>query len=433
MPPTTRTETDKKNVIQVSLLFTFFFLIIAAFWSLKPLRTTSVVKAFGPEYYPLFKQGLIFFVPFLMAFFSSMTCYLSREGMVYFFSALFVTASWIFWGLFHFYPVAWVKICFFFYVDAFITLMVVLFFSYMSDLFNPNEAKKYYGIIGMGGLLGGVVGSAVSGWAGPILGNNIIFAVTLFLLPVCFIVRYLRHVLPPAPTKYACSPDGKTKWQRFSEGIILVFRTRYLFAIVLIVGIYEVVSTNLDYQFNFASSQAFSDPTQMASYQAKVAFYANLASLFVQLILTTWILRSKGVMTALLVLPVTLLLGSAAFFLMPMLGIISLTVGSDNALSNSINQISKEILYVPLDSVARFKSKAFIDMFVLRGAKALAGAILLTYTLYLSKHGFTNRFLLGINLSITLVWIMAVVYVAKVFNEYVQAESPAEEAERLAS
>ncbi len=383
-----------------------------------------MVIAFGPDYYPLFKQGLILFIPFIMGLFSSMTCYLSREGMVYFFTSIFVVLSWIFWALFQWYPEPIVKIFFFFYVDAFITLMVVLFFSYMSDLYSPSDAKKSYGLIGIGGLLGGIAGSALSGWAGSILGNHIIFAVTLFLVPVCLIARTLRSMVPPANTAYVCSPDGKTKWERFMEGIVLVFRTRYLMAIVLIVGIYEVVSTNLDYQFTSITSHTFSDPAEMSAYQAKVSFVANIVSLFVQLIVTTWILQKRGVLTALLLLPITLLMGSAVFFIAPFLTVISFAVGSDNALSNSINQSSKEILYVPLDSVARFKSKAFIDMFVLRGAKALGGVLLLTYTLYLSKIGFTHRFLMGINILGGIIWLLAVVYAARTFNSVQQkAES----------
>ena len=140
---------------------------------------------------------------------------------------------------------------------------------------------------------------------------------TLFLVPICFIVRSLKSIVPPAATATICPPEGRSPTKRFTEGVVLVFRSRYLMAIVLIVGLYEVMSTVVDYQFTAMSAARYPDPTQMASFQGQVAFWSSIASLFVQLFLTTWILRSKGVFTALMLLPVILLMGSSAFFILP--------------------------------------------------------------------------------------------------------------------
>lgn len=423
---------DRDNAKKVGLLFLFFFLVIAAFWTLKPLRTSSVIKAFGPDYYPLFKQGIVFFIPLFMGLFTSMTCYLNREQMVHFFVGLFLVLSWIFWGLFEFVPSPVVKVAFYFYVDAYITLMVVLFFSYLSDIYKPAEAKQYYGLIGMGGLLGGIVGSAVSGWASETLGNHIILATTVFLLPIGWIVHTLKPLVPPANRATICPPEGKSIYERFTEGMFLVFKSRYLFAIVLIVGLYEIISTTVDYQFNAMAARSYADATQMASFQGKVSFWSSIASLAVQMFLTTWILRTQGVLAALLILPALLFAGAAAFLVVPALGVITLTTAGDAAFGYSINQVSKEVLYVPLDSVARFKSKAFIDMFVQRGAKALGAVVLLAYTLYLSKRGFSPRFLMVLSLACGAVWIGAVFYVSRVFNETTAAK-PSEEGLRRAS
>ena len=50
---------------------------------------------------------------------------------------------------------------------------------------------------------------------------------------------------------------------------------------------------------------------------------------------------------------------------------------SDRGLNYSIQQATKESLYVPLTDVQKYKSKAFIDMFVDRAAKALAAFALI--------------------------------------------------------
>ena len=48
-----------KDFLKSAAFFGFFFLVITAFWTLKPLRTSGVIKAFGPDLYPLFKTGSV--------------------------------------------------------------------------------------------------------------------------------------------------------------------------------------------------------------------------------------------------------------------------------------------------------------------------------------------------------------------------------------
>ncbi|MBI2981909.1 MAG: hypothetical protein HYY44_06415, partial [Deltaproteobacteria bacterium] len=152
---TSQTLISKKPI----LLFLYFFCVIAAFWMLKPLRTSGVVKAFGPDYYPLIKQGVVFLIPFVLTLYNMMTCFLSRPRMVAFFTGLFLAGNGIFWWLFQGPSSSAVLVAFFYYVDIYVTLMVTLFWTYLNDLYEANEAKKYYGFIGAGGLLGGIAGS----------------------------------------------------------------------------------------------------------------------------------------------------------------------------------------------------------------------------------------------------------------------------------
>ena len=48
---------------------------------------------------------------------------------------------------------------FYWYGDLWTTLMVVAFFAFLNDSVSPDEAKRLYGPIGVGGVLGGVAGA----------------------------------------------------------------------------------------------------------------------------------------------------------------------------------------------------------------------------------------------------------------------------------
>jgi len=110
-----RAASDKR----VLYLFLYFFFIIAVFWTLKPLRTSAVVKAFGPDYYPLFKQGLFVILPIIVAGYTLLTTFFNRSRLVYFFVSVFFILNGVFWGLFEYYPSSYVKIAFFFYIDIY--------------------------------------------------------------------------------------------------------------------------------------------------------------------------------------------------------------------------------------------------------------------------------------------------------------------------
>ena len=121
------------------------------------------------------------------------------------------------------------------------------------------------------------------------------------------------------------------------EGARLVFRSRYLLAIV---GLYEMVSTIMDFQFS-ATVEHFVAGGNIGAHFSLVFAITNVSAMVVQLVFTSFVMTRFGVGIALLVLPVAAFGGSAAFFTVPILWIGSLLNTADNAFSYSINQSAK--------------------------------------------------------------------------------------------
>jgi ATP:ADP antiporter, AAA family len=415
-------ENRTQEVMRVALLFTFFLFVIAVFWTLKPFRTASVVKAFGIEWYPITKHGIVLVAPAIVAFYSYLTTRFTISGLVYFFGGIFFAGHLFFWTLISFTDWSFVHLVFFYHVDAYITVMVALFWTYLNDSFEVSGAKKRYGFIGAGGLVGGIGGSFISGWAAAELGANIILVGAGLMIPMFIIVAVLSR-MPAAPGSRiakegpACCGQDKGKKQVITEGFTEVFKSGYLLSIVAIVGIYELLSAVVDFQFTDYLAAMFDTAADMAGYHGKVLFVGQLFSLLVQVLLTTVIHRKYGIMHGLLFLPAVFALGATGFLLVPGLAIISFTIGGEAAFSYSINQASKEILYVPLDDVTRYKSKAFIDVFVLRAAKLAGGAIVLGYILWLAPLGVGRGFLSAVVLTGVCAWLAAVIYAGSAFKQ----------------
>ena len=182
-------------------------------------------------------------------------------------------------------------------------------------------------------------------------------------------------------------------------------------AIAAIVGIYEIVSTIIDFQFT-STILHYVDGSARGQHFANVFAFTNVVSLLVQLFLTGFVMQRFGILVALLVSPLVLLGASGIFMLAPVLLVGSFLNTADNGFSYSINQSARESLYVPTSVEEKYKAKAFIDMFVQRFAKAVAVGITLLITSHF--HDFDGvRWLSLINVVLILVWIYAVFVAGK--------------------
>ena len=199
------------------------------------------------------------------------------------------------------------------------------------------------------------------------------------------------------------------------EGARLVFRSPYLLSIVGIVGLYEIVSTVMDFQFTSTVAHFLSGPA-IGKQFATVFAITNLVSMFVQLFLTSLVMSRLGVGVALLVLPVAALAGSTGFMALPVLWMGSALNTLDNGFSYSINQSAKESLYVPTTKEEKYKAKAFIDMFVQRFAKAVAVGVSLGITSVFTQF-ISLRWLSVFTIAVIVLWLFAARYAGRRFRE----------------
>jgi AAA family ATP:ADP antiporter len=197
----------------------------------------------------------------------------------------------------------------------------------------------------------------------------------------------------------------------------LVFSSPYLLSIVAIVGLYEIVSTVMDFQFTSTVAHYLNGPAIGEQFSTVFAI-TNVVSMLVQLFLTSFVMSRLGVGVALLFLPVAVLAGSMGFTVLPILWVGSSLNTVDNGFSYSINQSS---LYVPTTKDEKYKAKAFIDMFVQRFAKAVAVGVSLGITVVFQDFS-SIRWLSGFTIPIIIVWIFAVRYAGRKFREMTEGE-----------
>ncbi|NCF19711.1 MAG: hypothetical protein GWP63_15825 [Haliea sp.] len=408
------------------LMFSYFFLVITTFWILKPLKKGLFIEYYDHSGFDLLGVGfsapqaelLAKVLNMVVAFaavvvFTRLSRGLRRQQLTFVFAAFFIVCCVLFsrWLLAPGDAGVW---SFYLYGDLYSTLMVATFFAFLNDSVTPGAARRLYGLVGLGGVCGGVFGTSVvsanvsalslPGWLWVCSGLSLAIAAVAWAAGR----RVDTDAVTPVETA-AALPQGNAA----TEGARLVFSSRYLLSIVAIVGLYEVISTILDFQFTFTVAHYLDGP-DIGRHFALVFTITNWVSLLVQLFLTGFIMSRFGLAVALLVLPFTVALGSSAFLLFPVLWVGSLLNTADNGFSYSINQSAKEALYVPTSAAEKYRAKAFIDMFVQRFAKAVAVFISLGVTFAVTDLS-SLRYLGVVTLALLVIWVIAARYAGRQF------------------
>lgn len=409
------------------LMFAFVFLVIATFWILKPLKKSLFIEhydaagftllghRFAAAEAELFAKVLNMVVAAVaVAAFTWLARRLRRERLTAVLMAFFVAADVAF-GLLLARPGAATVWTFYLYGDLFSTLMVATFFAFLNDSVTPEAAKRLYGFVGLGAVVGGVVGSSVLGalvgaYGAPVWAF-VCAAIGVVIVGVAWSAGSMVHGDRSAPA----APDRGVERSAAIEGAALVFASRYLLAITAMVGVYEIVSTVMDFQFTSTVSH-YLDGDAIGRHLSRVFAVTNVASMLVQLFVTSTIMQRWGVGAALLVLPFTAGLGSAAFLALPGLWVGSALNTADNAFSYSVNQSAKEALYVPTTPDEKYKAKAFIDMFVQRFAKALGVGVSLGMGAWFGDFS-SVRWLSLVTLGLVAAWIVAARHAGRRFAE----------------
>ena len=422
------------------LMFCYFFLVITIFWILKPLKKAAFVgfydqdgmvflsmvfKASQAELLAKVANMLVAIVA--VTVFSWLSKKFHRQQLTIIFSLFFLCCYSIL-SLYLTNQTPFLVWSFYLFGDLFNTIMVATFFAFLNDSVNSETAKRLYGMIGLGGVLGGAFGSIMvrsliksegidmNSWMNICFGMTVLIA--LFAIAASRRLEHLHHY-HPNPSKIPTSEPIKAN--SAIAGAKLTMRSSYLFSIVAIVGLYEIASTLIDFQFT-ETILHYVAKDELGNAFSTAYMYMNITAVVVQLFFTSFVMRRLGMRTALMVLPLAILIISTGYLLFPILIVGMLLPSADGGFAYSLNQSAKETLYVPTTREEKYKAKAFIDMFVQRFAKVLAIGVSLGITALFTDFS-TFRWLSLATIGVIIIWLFAVRFAGMRFSTISKRES----------
>lgn len=266
---------------------------------------------------------------------------------------------------------------FYVWISVFNLFVISVFWSFMTDIFNDEQAQRLFAFIASGGTIGALLGPLFTALlAGCVEMHDLLLVSIVFLFLSIFSIRRLSDWEKKAQEKDTQSPtptEGKNNLKGgVLGGIRLVAGSRYLQGICILITLYGMLATFLYFQqLEIVNSHYTHSTDRMAAF-AWIDFAVNALTLIFQLVLTGRIVKWIGIPMTLAIVPILLVLGFISISLAPTL----ITVVSIQVLRKAGNYAvmkpSREMLYVVLSKEEKYKAKNFIDTSVYRGADALS-------------------------------------------------------------
>ena len=251
------------------------------------------------------------------------------------------------------------------------SIVVPQFWTLAGTVLTVAQGRRLFGLISAAGIVGGVLGPAIASTAlivlpvkSLLLVSSCGFAVAVGALSL---VRVTERV--PEPRQPRRVPLTAS---------LRAFREQpFLARVALVVFLSTATFLALDYLFKSSVARSFSGPA-VGRFVAHYYLVLNLVSLVVQLLMSGTVIRHVGVLPALVLTPLMLLAGSlGAVASGGSLPGVLLVKGIDGSLRYSIHRVTGELMYLPVPTIARQRSKPLIDGALGRIAQTATGAGLL--------------------------------------------------------
>ncbi len=350
--------------------FAYFFLLLAAYYMLRPVRDALAVQAGADRLQWLFTATFLAMLALVPAY-GWLCARLPRSR--------FLPAVYAFFILnlvgFYFFPEPG---AFFVWLNVFNLFAVSVFWSLMADLFSPAQATRLFGAIAAGGSCGAIAGPALTAGAATLLGTANLLLLSALLLSFALLAmmkllawgkRYPRQGEPLAEEPAVDQPLGGT----ILAGARAALSSPYLLGICAYLFCYTVLSTSLYFQQVEIVGKAIPEIGERTRFFATVDFAVNSIALVLQLAVTARLAERIGAGWMLALMPLVSIAGFAALGVSPTLATLVAVGVTRRAGEFAISKPMREALYTAVSREDRYKAKGFTDTVVYRGGDALSG------------------------------------------------------------
>ena len=442
---------------QALLLALNIFMVLTAYYVLKPIREALILGEWSAEVKSYLAAAMVVILVPVVHVYGRLADRFPRKRLINLVTFFFVACLVVFFLLGRAgVPLA---IPFFIWVGIFSGVIIAQFWSFANDLYTNDEGERLFPIIGFGMSLGAVLGSGLTKTLVAPLGINLLMLIGAGLLLLSLVItnyvdqmqriRTESHLAPSATTAEMPAATGQfraatgefkalTEEQALGSGsgegaFALVFKTRYLLLIALMILLTNWVNTTGEYILGGTVARAaeaavssgtaggLSEGQYIAGFYSDFFLVVNIVGLLAQLFLVSRIIRYAGVQVGILILPVTAMLGYGVLAFYPILAAVRVAKTLENATDYSLQNTVKNALWLPTTREQKYKAKQVVDAFFHRAGDVLSAALVFVGTTYfaLKSGGFAV-----VNIALVLIWIAVAVAIGRRYTSLTETGQP---------
>lgn len=260
---------------------------------------------------------------------------------------------------------------FFVWVSVFNLFVVSIFWSYMVDVFTPDQAKRLFGFVAAGGTMGALAGPLITQQIVTRVGTANLLPISLmFLLGALFCVLFINQVARRIPTR---APSEQRIGHGAFSGFQRIFKSRYLLIIAGWVLLGDVLSTFLYLEQQNIVAQSMTNSDERVQLFARLDLAVSILTVLLQILVTAKIIRYFGVGCAVAALPLVTIFCFVVLAFIPALPVIVVGQVVSRGFNFGISNPARHILFSTVSLDEKYKAQNVIDTLVQRGGGAAGG------------------------------------------------------------
>ncbi len=396
------------------LLSLNIFLILMAYYVLKPVREALILGEGSAELKSYMSAGQVVLLAFIVPLYSRLVARFVRIRLINVVTAFFVSCLLLFYVLARFHvPLA---IVFFLWIGIFNLMVIAQFWSFANDIYTKDQGERLFAIVGFGASLGAVTGSRVADiLIEPVGIYQMMLVGAGVLIAQLAITNYLDRRGPGHATPAIKQGVSAAPKKSGSDAFALVFRTRYLLLMALTLMLLNWVNTTGEYILGSIVKDSVSkavasgrgaglSPEQLiGDFYSKYFTYVNIVGLLLQLFVVSRVVKHLGVSKAVIIHPLISLCAYNVLIFIPTLTAVMTAKVAENSTDYSLNNTVRNMLFLPCTYEEKFSAKQAIDSFFVRMGDVLSAGLVFLGTAVLSLQ---PKQFAAVNAVIVVAWLV---------------------------
>ncbi len=390
---------------------TYYFMVLCAYYVIRPIRDDMGAQS-GVENLAWLFTGTMLGMLLIHPFYTALVSRLKRRQFISWTYRFFMLNLVLFYLAFRSVDASaavWVGRVFFIWTSVFNLFVVSVFWSLLTDVFRPGQAKRLFAVVAVGGTVGAMFGASITTGLVGVLGPVNLMLVSALILE-CAVQA--SHVLDkkeaalwaadsadgvshhasaavvaatapatasttaPGTTSAAVTPVAPATSGSSSESVIgggvfdgikHILASPYLLSVASLILFYTISSTFLYFQQVDIVTRVFGDDRAARTQVfGAMDIAVNALTVLVQLFVSGRFMKWLGVGAALAFLPVVTLIGFGIMGVAPTLAVLIAFQVIRRAGNYAIQRPAREALFTVLPRTDKYKAKNFSDTFVYR-------------------------------------------------------------------